>query len=106
MWPLEHTQAKKLTTDAWHSIITITHSEHFVLRWAKNKKVGEKKLKLYDRVENNRGEKENILVASIFPFSINVFKSFLKILRSHANRLKICQNQSICRWHDIMSLKW
>ena len=43
MWPLERTQGKKLTphdglrtTDDRHSSITIAHSEHFVLRWAKN----------------------------------------------------------------------
>ena len=37
MWPLEHTKAKKLTMYDGHSTITIAHSEHFNLSWAKNK---------------------------------------------------------------------
>ena len=43
MWPLECTQDKKLMThDEWrtkddgHVSITIAHSEHFLLKWAKN----------------------------------------------------------------------
>ena len=36
IWPLEHTQGKKLMTHDRHSTITIAHSKHFVLRWAKN----------------------------------------------------------------------
>ena len=35
MWPLERTQGKKLKSHDGHSTITIAHSEHFVLRWAK-----------------------------------------------------------------------
>ena len=43
---------KKLLTDARHRAITIAHSKHFVLRWAK---------------------KEKLLVTSNFSFSHNVF---------------------------------
>ena len=34
MWPLEPTKGKKMLYNR-HSIITIAHSEHFVLSWAK-----------------------------------------------------------------------
>ena len=64
-WFRRRRRLKKLLMDAGHRVISIVHSEHFVLRWAKKKPL----LTMW--------EKEKMAAISIFSFPHIVFYSVM-----------------------------